>query len=222
MDTNFYDVIVCGAELGRAGRGRAAGRRGCGCCCSVTTPSARASTRGGYTLSREPALLPALDVAPSPASCGAELASRSSAGAPALQPASSGAAAPPLGRARGARAGAARAGARVRRPRPTPSRRRSTAWRRPAAPRIRCSAGADAAPRRLLGAARGRAPRVAAPTARHGSAGAAPGAITRCAPVSAAPARRVDGAGARRRSGTVGQARAFDLARRGTHRLEGG
>ncbi|HXU00001.1 MAG TPA: hypothetical protein VN903_03365 [Polyangia bacterium] len=64
MDTNFYDVVVCGGELSGLIAGALLARRGYRVMVLGHEPAAAAFDAGGVTLSAAPALLPPLDEAP--------------------------------------------------------------------------------------------------------------------------------------------------------------
>src|SRR5262245_46929920 len=64
MDTNFYDVIVCGGETSGLIDGALIARRGFRVLLLGHEPASAAFDAGGVTLSAAPALLPALDDAP--------------------------------------------------------------------------------------------------------------------------------------------------------------
>ena len=64
MDTNFYDVIVCGGEAGGLWAGALLARRGFRVMVLGHEPALAAFDAGGMTLSAAPVLLPPLDEAP--------------------------------------------------------------------------------------------------------------------------------------------------------------
>ena len=64
MDTNFYDVIVCGGETSGLWAGALLARRGFRVMVLGHEPALAAFDAGGMTLSASPALLPPLDEAP--------------------------------------------------------------------------------------------------------------------------------------------------------------
>ncbi len=64
MDTNFYDVIVCGGETSGLCAGALLARRGFRVMLLGHEPASAAFDAGGLTLSAAPALLPPLDEAP--------------------------------------------------------------------------------------------------------------------------------------------------------------
>src|SRR5262245_4869931 len=64
MDTNFYDVIVCGGETGGLWAAALLARRGFRVLVLGHEPWSAAFDAGGVTLSAAPALLPPLDEAP--------------------------------------------------------------------------------------------------------------------------------------------------------------
>src|SRR6185295_17534142 len=64
MDTNFYDVIVCGGEAGGLWAGALLARRGFRVMVLGHEPALAAFDAGGMTLSATPVLLPPLDEAP--------------------------------------------------------------------------------------------------------------------------------------------------------------
>jgi phytoene dehydrogenase-like protein len=64
MDTNFYDVIVCGGEIGGLLAGALLARRGFRVMVLGHEPASASFEAGGVTLSAAPALLPPLDEPP--------------------------------------------------------------------------------------------------------------------------------------------------------------
>src|SRR4051794_8356962 len=64
MDTNFYDVVVCGGELTGLVAAALLGRRGFRVLLLGHDADRPSFDAGGFTLSRGPALLPPVDAAP--------------------------------------------------------------------------------------------------------------------------------------------------------------
>ena len=81
MDTNFYDVIVCGAELAGLVAAALLARRGLRVLLLGHDTDRPSFDAGGVALSRGPALLPALESQPVAACSPSSTASRSCAAA---------------------------------------------------------------------------------------------------------------------------------------------
>jgi len=222
MDTNFYDVVVCGGELTGLVAAALLGRRGFRVLLVAHDAERGSFEAGGLTLSRGPALLPPVDGAPlarvlNELNCVQVVRRRAPALAPAFQVAlpkhrfdvvpGDDKLGPELAREFGADRGAIDAVlARVAAVSALLDPLLATEitlppdgfWERREVGRLESllpRPGADL----LDGLAPGHPMRAAI---------AAPGALS--------------GALVPNELGTVGQARAFDLARRGMHRLEGG